>query len=289
MFSPYRGRLSLRRAFTGNSSGGSVAMNIEHSDAHHTPRSPSCYGNFPQGGRSEYHPLREDILRIKRTMLKRLIVPIAFALSLAASNLSAADSPRAINWENLAPDLPEILDPFTHLTPEQRLDLFAIYGIREQSDQDFTSRNSPSYQLSIELTDKLTETGLDVEALLGEAREVEKKIIAQAAQTVPELEGQLVEMPGFALPLEFSDKGVTEFLLVPYLGACIHTPPPPPNQMVFVQLQEPFKLDDIYTPVLITGHMKIAATTKKLFFVDGQADIDTGYSLRATKIELDRQ
>ena len=52
------------------------------------------YGNFPQGGRSEYYPLREDILRIKRTMLKRLIVPIAFALSLAASNLSAADSPR---------------------------------------------------------------------------------------------------------------------------------------------------------------------------------------------------
>ena len=130
----------------------------------------------------------------------------------------------------MAPDLPEILDPFTHLTPEQRLDLFVIYGIREQSDQDVTSRNNPSYQLSIELTDKLTETGLDVEALLGEAREVEKKIIAQEAQTVPELEGQLVEMPGFALPLEFSDKGVTEFLLVPYLGACIHTLRRPPTR-----------------------------------------------------------
>jgi len=221
-------------------------------------------------------------------MLKRLIIPIALALSLATSNLSAADSPRAIDWENLAPDLPEIADPFTHLTPEQRLDLFAIYGIRAQTDQGVTSRVSPTYQLAIELTNKLTEAGLDVEALLAEAREVEKKIIAQEAQTVPELEGQLVEMPGFALPLEFSDKGVTEFLLVPYLGACIHTPPPPPNQMVFVQLKEPFKLDDIYTPVLITGRMNIAAATKKLYYVDGQADVDTGYSLQATKIELDR-
>ena len=131
--------------------------------------------------------------------------------------------------------------------------------------------------------------GLDVEHLLSKARDVEKEIAAQEAQTVPELEGQFVEMPGFALPLEFSDKGVTEFLLVPYLGACIHTPPPPPNQMVFVQMKEPFKLTDIYTPVLITGRMNIAAKTKNLFYVDGSMNIDSGYTLQATKIELDRQ
>ena len=136
-------------------------------------------------------------------MLKRLIVPIAFALSLAASNLSAADSPRAINWENLAPDLPEILDPFTHLTPEQRLDLFVIYGIREQSDQDVTSRNNPSYQLSIELTDKSPRPDWTL-ILLGEAREVEE-ILAQEAQTIFGVRANSLRCR-FRLAVGFSDK-----------------------------------------------------------------------------------
>ena len=222
-------------------------------------------------------------------MLKRLTLPIAFGFILITGDLIASDPPRAINWENLAPEMPEIADPFTHLTPEQRLDLFAIFGIRAQVDQGVTSRVSPNYEFAVELTHKLSVAGFDVEALLSKARDIEKEIAAQEAQTVPELEGQFVEMPGFALPLEFSDKGVTEFLLVPYLGACIHTPPPPPNQMVFVQMKEPFKLTDIYTPVLITGRMNIAAKTKNLFFVDGSMNIDSGYTLQATKIELDRQ
>ena len=44
------------------------------------------------------------------------------------------------------------------------------------------------------------------------------------------LDGKLVKVPGFAVPLEDWASSVTEFLLVPYVGACIHTPPPPPNQ-----------------------------------------------------------
>ena len=222
-------------------------------------------------------------------MLKRLTLLVSSAFILITGDLIALEPPRAINWENLAPKMPEIGDPFTHLTPEQRLDLFAIFGIRAQVDQGLTSRVSPNYEFAVELTHKLTVAGLDVEHLLSKARDIEKEIAAQEAQTVPELEGQFVEMPGFALPLEFSDKGVTEFLLVPYLGACIHTPPPPPNQMVFVQMKEPFKLTDIYTPVLITGRMNIAAKTKNLFYVDGSMNIDSGYTLQATKIELDRQ
>ena len=49
-------------------------------------------------------------------------------------------------------------------------------------------------------------------------------------------------MPGYLLPLEFSGKLVSEFLLVPWVGACIHTPPPPPNQIVHVKTDKPIEL-----------------------------------------------
>lgn len=74
------------------------------------------------------------------------------------------------------------------------------------------------------------------------------------AKVVSELDGQPIRIPGFIVPLEFDDElTITEFFLVPYFGACTHTPPPPPNQIIFVRDQEGFKLDDIYTAFWISG------------------------------------
>jgi hypothetical protein len=50
----------------------------------------------------------------------------------------------------------------------------------------------------------------------------------------PAIVGQAVRIPGFVVPLEESKEGVKEFLLVPYFGACIHSPPPPSNQIIHV-------------------------------------------------------
>ena len=55
-----------------------------------------------------------------------------------------------------------------------------------------------------------------------------------------ELNDLYVRIPGFITPLAFGPEGVTEFVLVPYLGACIHTPPPPANQLVFVNTAKPW-------------------------------------------------
>ncbi|MDP6969514.1 MAG: DUF3299 domain-containing protein, partial [Gammaproteobacteria bacterium] len=43
-----------------------------------------------------------------------------------------------------------------------------------------------------------------------------------------ELDGKLVKVPGFVVPLEVDTHGIHSFILVPYVGACLHTPPPPP-------------------------------------------------------------
>jgi hypothetical protein len=53
---------------------------------------------------------------------------------------------------------------------------------------------------------------------------------------VEDLNGRIVRMPGYLLPLDVIGAKVTEFLLVPYIGACIHVPPPPPNQIVYVKV-----------------------------------------------------
>lgn len=74
--------------------------------------------------------------------------------------------------------------------------------------------------------------------------------------TVPELDGKDVRLPGYIVPFDFdSGSEYSEFLLVPYFGACIHTPPPPPNQIVYVTAEKPVKIDDVWAPVWVEGRM----------------------------------
>ena len=71
-----------------------------------------------------------------------------------------------------------------------------------------------------------------------EALEKMKQLWDQAP-TEPDLEGRKVRLPGFVIPLERKGEQVIEFLLVPYFGACIHTPPPPANQIIHVVTKKP--------------------------------------------------
>jgi len=72
------------------------------------------------------------------------------------------------------------------------------------------------------------------------------------------LDGKLVKIPGFIVPLEDYEEEGAEFLLVPYFGACVHTPPPPPNQMVYVRMQGGKKLKfGWWDPVWMEGTLEI--------------------------------
>jgi hypothetical protein len=72
------------------------------------------------------------------------------------------------------------------------------------------------------------------------------------------LNGKQVKIPGFIVPLEDYEEEGAEFLLVPYFGACVHTPPPPPNQMVFVRMEGGKKLKfGWWDPVWMEGTLKI--------------------------------
>lgn len=73
------------------------------------------------------------------------------------------------------------------------------------------------------------------------------------APTVDELQGRKARLAGYVVPLQSTQDGVTEFLLVPYFGACIHTPPPPANQMVMVRLKAPAKALRSMDAVRVSG------------------------------------
>ena len=79
------------------------------------------------------------------------------------------------------------------------------------------------------------------------------------APVVAELNGKLVKIPGFVVPLEGSDTHLTEFLLVPYFGACIHVPPPPSNQIVYVKFVDGIPVESLYDAVWVTGKLSTQA------------------------------
>lgn len=101
---------------------------------------------------------------------------------------------------------------------------------------------------------------------------------ANAVKVNEGLNGAYIKMPGYIVPFDVSAEGVTNFLLVPYVGACIHTPPPPANQLVVVNSSRPWPGDQLWDPVWVTGVMRTQLQSTNL----GQ----TGYSIAADQLEI---
>ncbi|MEM9014037.1 MAG: DUF3299 domain-containing protein [Pseudomonadota bacterium] len=82
---------------------------------------------------------------------------------------------------------------------------------------------------------------------------------------VQELDEKLVRIPGFVLPFEYVKSGkISEFLLVPYFGACIHTPPPPPNQLVYVKAEKPADLGQQWDAIWAIGKLRTQKNLNEL-------------------------
>lgn len=92
-----------------------------------------------------------------------------------------------------------------------------------------------------------------------------------------EFDGKRIRIPGYLVPLAYDGTGVTAALLVPYVGACIHVPPPPPNQLIYVTTGEPYESVGLFEPVYVTGMFGAAATATQL--------AEVGYALSAEEIK----
>ncbi|WP_165310164.1 DUF3299 domain-containing protein [Vibrio ziniensis] len=99
---------------------------------------------------------------------------------------------------------------------------------------------------------------------------------SQLGAVRPELNGSTVKIPGFVIPLEGDENTVTEFLLVPYFGACIHVPPPPPNQIIYVKFPQGAPIQQLWDVVYVIGTLKTESMSLEL--------ADTGYVIEGTEI-----
>lgn len=128
-------------------------------------------------------------------------------------------------------------------------------------------------------------TSAGVNPFAEEAINIDWRILAgldytngKSTDTLKKLDGKLVRIPGFVVPLDdFQEEGA-EFLLVPYYGACVHTPPPPPNQIVMVGMEgnKSIKLN-LFDAIWMSGRLKIASVESPYGTV--------GYQLEGVKVE----
>lgn len=97
------------------------------------------------------------------------------------------------------------------------------------------------------------------------------------APVVEALNGKRVEIGGYIVPLDFEATSVKEFLLVPFVGACVHVPPPPANQIVFVAAAKGFAIKSMFEPVTVVGVMRTEIAHTGL--------ADAGYKIEADRVE----
>ena len=168
------------------------------------------------------------------------LVSLAIALAAVGPPVAAQGEVRELEWEEL---MPENWDPFAGLD--------TLMGDDVQSLSDNSAR-------AVELFNAYQEA-------------------VRSAPVVGELDGQQVRLPGFVVPLDFEGTETSEFLLVPYFGACIHVPPPPSNQIVYVKTVAGYPLKELFDPVWVTGVINTQAYLNDVG--------DAGYTMQATIIE----
>ncbi len=137
---------------------------------------------------------------------------------------------------------------------------------------DFQQPENPFITMSQEEIDRLMDGSEESQAELAKLEEA-----FNYAPVVDELNGKRVKIPAYITPLEYNEQSLmSEFLLVPYMGACIHTPPPPANQVVHAKMREAIKLDSLWDPVWAIGTIRTETTQSEL--------AESGYKLEVEKI-----
>ena len=193
-----------------------------------------------------------------------------------------ASEVKELGWEDLTVQV-EFEDPFEKLTQDQLMEL-SIFARIQRLEKTGKAVSEGMKQEMAEAEASLRKQGVDIDGLLAKREEISALRKKRAFAMDENLDGKTIRMPGYALALEYDGKKVKEFLLVPWVGACIHTPPPPPNQIVYVEASESFKATSRFEPVWIEGVMTVGEGSKQLYLVDGSADINIGYSMTSAKI-----
>lgn len=180
-------------------------------------------------------PLRFSRLldQVKKTSSSCLWLLLVLACS--AANLGAASTVQTLSWDDLVPEDYELKPP---LPIHDYSDLASIF----KAEMDRATGSAFAQQ-------------------------------EPNAPVVTTFDQQQVRLAGYVVPLTIdTNSRVIDFLLVPYLGACIHVPPPPSNQIIYVDAEQGLPLDELWEPFWVEGQLQVAALET--------AEITAGYQLQ---------
>lgn len=207
---------------------------------------------------------------------------VATTMLLASTALA---QPIKLGWSDLLPKLPPLVDPLDKLSFEQRFEVESVLWVRQLTDEEKAERadiveEANGYERTLKAA------GISIDELIATYAKFAKEADARGKMVRDDLNGKDAKIEGYLLPLDFTPEGSTEFLLVPYVGACIHVPPPPANQIVLVTLKERLKVEELFAPVRVSGRLKTKISSAKLFLVDGEADISLGYHFKDASLKI---
>lgn len=208
-----------------------------------------------------------------------IILVIALSGLLASKSVSLAAEPPRIDWNDLIPAFEPLPNPLDNVDMSVRFDIAYAGQVRADIAKGAIDPHGAEARNANTIAKSIEAQGYDIEPLIEDYLAFSQEIGRRSSGLVDDLLGKRITLPGYALPLEMSPEGVQEFLLVPYVGACIHVPPPPPNQMVYVTSEEAVQFEGLFQAVQVTGLLTSEQSNRSLSFVDGSDDVTTGYTL----------
>ena len=209
---------------------------------------------------------------------------------LLSSSLPAS-AQTTVTWEDLQAQSTHLDNPYEQLTTPQTYRLSALYQLREWVKINQPAPDSFEKEELQRLEDSFVAEGIDANELLKEADAAREYWAAQGRSTNTDVVKQSVLIDGYVLPLGAGasasgsqEQPMNEFLLVPYVGACIHVPAPAPNQMVYVRASKAVENPGIFSPVRVEGDLQAEESSHELFQIDGSRTVEVSYTMKLSAI-----
>ena len=190
----------------------------------------------------------------------------------------------AITWDDLRSHSTHLSNPYEQLTTEQTYRLSSLYQLKEWVKENPSAPDSYEVKEIQRLEQSFEDEGLDTSEMLIHVDDARAYWRSQRKITNPDLDHRSVQLSGYVLPLNENNREpqkqwVHEFLLVPYVGACIHVPPPPSNQMIYIKPEAAIKNPGLFSSVLVTGTIRSNLSSHELFQVDGSRTVEVSYAM----------
>ncbi|MEO0866913.1 MAG: DUF3299 domain-containing protein [Cyanobacteria bacterium J06642_11] len=210
---------------------------------------------------------------------------IGFCLVLNLATPSFSQTP--LTWEDLQPAATTLNNPYEQLSIEQTADLTNLAALQLWVEENQTDTKSFEAREIERLNQKLQAQNLDVDVLLSQMDQAQTYWQQRSQSINPAWTEADIQLSGYVLPLTRNPADqVIDFLLVPYVGACIHVPAPPPNQIIYIQPEQPLDAPGLFTAVTIEGTLRPETATYEVFQVDGSRPVDVGYTLDLEQLTL---